>query len=432
MKKLSPYALIASSFLIVIIIGTLLLKSPISSANNNTLSWIDALFTSTSAVTITGLFPIDPASSLSTFGHVILILLIKIGGLSITTITLFVIVTLGLKLGFGSRYFLKESLNISSFKGLVIILKRVVVLSLIVELIGTILFTIFFLNEGLSFQTSIGYGIFHAISAYNNAGFSIIPLSSGIIPYSSSPFFSIVTILLIILGGLGALVIFDVLEKKSYKKLTTHSKIVLNMTLFLLLFGTITILLLEDNISILAALTHSALARTAGFSMIDYRSLGIPVILITSLLMFIGAAPTSTAGGVKVTTFYTAFKGVSSFVRQKDAVVNHKKIPVNYILKAFSIITISIIIIFTSIIIIQILEPNQNLTALIFEVFSAFSNTGASRNLTSNLNDWSKIVLIINMFIGRVGIMTLISLIFYNMNKKVSHIDYVDASYILG
>lgn len=431
-RKLSPYLLIIISFLSVIIIGMFLLKLPFATTKDNSISWLNALFVSTSAVTITGLSPISIYTTLSTFGKVILIVLVQIGGLSITTIALFIIAILGFKLGFGSRHFIKESMNVSSFKGLISILKRVVLLALIVEVIGAIIFTGIFMYLGNSFSTSLGYGFFHSISSYNNAGFDIFPGDISVMAYSSNIIFNITTMLLIVLGGLGAIVVFDIIEKRSLKKLTIHSKIVIKMTLILIAFGAITFYLIEDNATILQSFFHSITSRTAGFNSINYSMIKTPTILLTSLLMFIGASPSSTGGGVKVTTAYTAGKGLMSFAKQRDAISYKRKIPFDYQIRAFSVIISSVIIIITSTIFISIIEPNILLSKVTFEIFSAFSNTGLSMGITGELKSISKIIIIIVMFIGRIGIITFISSIFSKRSKTRSQVDYIDSSYILG
>lgn len=431
-KKLSPYVLIILSFLSVILIGMLLLKLPFATQHNKDVSWINALFISTSAVTITGLSPVSIYATFTTFGKVVIAVLIQVGGLSITTIALFIIAILGFKLGFGSRMFIKESMNVSSFRGLISILKRVVVLALIVETIGAIVFTSYFMYIGNGFATSLGYGFFHAISSYNNAGFDIFSGNSSIIDSSSNVLFSFTTMILILIGGIGAIVFFEVLDKKSIRKLTVHSKIVLKMTLTLFIFGTVTALLIESNLTLLQAMFHSVTVRTAGFGVIDYSLIKTPTIVITSLLMFIGAAPASTGGGVKVTTFYTAAKGLASFSKQRDAVSYKRKIPNSYIIRAFSIIILSLIIVASSIIIVSIIEPVISLSKISFEVFSSFSNTGLTMGITGELKSLTKLILVIVMFIGRIGVMTIISALFKGRYKKSSQVDYIDSSYILG
>lgn len=429
-NKLSPYTIIILSFLSVILIGSILLILPISLNEGVKVSYVDSLFISTSNVTITGLSPINIKDTYSLFGKIVLVVLMQIGGLSVTTIAYFIITLLGAKIGFGSRKVVLESINMDSMRGVIKVVKNIVKLALVIELIGIILFTILFLNKGETFINSLGYSVFHTVSSYTNAGIDIFGNSS-LITHNKDIIFNILTMILIIIGGLGSVVIFDLIEKKSFRKLNFHSKIVLKMTTILLIVGFISFYLLESNSSILEAMFHSVTLRTSGFYTYDYGQVKQTTVLIMLLLMFIGGAPASNAGGIKITTLYTLYKSSTSYIKDTEAVAYKRSIPSRYQHKAFMILFISLNVIVVATVSISYFEPGINLTTIFFEVVSAFSSTGITLNLTSSLSSTSKIILIIIMFIGRVGVITFAHSIIKNKKKKPTMLGYVDLQYII-
>lgn len=429
-RKMSPYVIILFSFILAIFIGSLLLILPISLKEGIKINYLDALFVSTSNVTITGLTPINIKETFNLFGYVVMVFLMQIGGLSVTTITFFVISLVGSKIGYKSRLLVKESINQDSMKGVITIVKRIVSLTLVVELIGIILFIFIFMLNDIPFIESLGYSVFHTVASYNNAGFDIFG-SNSLMNYNSNIMFNIVTMLLIVLGGIGSIVIYDLIKKKSYKRLTFHSKIVLKMTGFLLLFGFLSFYILEKDATIIEAMFHSVTLRTAGFYSYDYSLVRQTTLLIMVIFMFIGAAPASNGGGVKVTTIYTIYKTSVGYIKDEEVTSHKRSIPLRYQKKAFLIIFMAFNFVILATLSISFFDRNINLTKILFEVISAFSNTGLSLNLTSSLGSVSKSIIIVIMIIGRVGVLTFINSII-SREKKNKHItEFVDLEYII-
>lgn len=427
-KSLSPYVIIALSFLIVILIGTILLKLPISIKEDGSLTWIDSLFIATSATTITGLTSISNVGNTFTFfGKFIIGLLIQIGGLSFITLSTYVLSVFGVKISMKDRTLIKETLNQDSYSGLVRLVRKIIPFTIIVELIGFIINLFVFIPD-YGYE-GIGISLFHTVSSFNNSGFDILGVTNNLIGYKDNLLLNISTMSLIVIGGLGFVVINDLFEKKfKYKKLNIHSKIVLNVTLFLILFGFISIKIIErDNITFLQALFQSITARTAGFSTISMSNLNTLSLLILMFLMFIGGSPASTAGGIKTTTFYILLRSI--FGSNKKIIINNRYISGESKNKAYKLMSLYIIIIMISTFII-IARENSSLIKSIFEVTSAISNTGLSMDFTPTLKPLSKLILILDMYIGRVGPLTFINLFFYKKEKP--SINYVEEKIIIG
>jgi trk system potassium uptake protein TrkH len=435
MKKnlISPYKIIIYSFVFIIVLGTLLLKLPISIKHEQSLSWIDAFFMATSAVCVTGLVPIvNVATTLTVFGKVVLALLIQIGGLGFVTITIYFFTLIGVKIGISERFLIREALNQDSLQGLVRLVKKIIQTTLIIELIGAFInFTVFI--RDYQFLNALGISLFHAISSFNNCGFDIIG-SESLIPYRNNLILNLNTSFLIILGGIGFVVINDLLNKKRFKDLTLHSKIAISTSLALIIGGTILIKLVEgSNITLLQAYFQSVAARTAGFSTVDISILKIPTLLIIIGLMFIGGSPSSTAGGIKTTTFFIICKSIVSMCIGKEPITHYRKIASITIIRAFALTIVSIFTVFVSLVIMTIFEPTVSTTRLLFEVVSAFSTTGLSANLTPHLQWYSKLLIAFMMFFGRLGPMTFISALNKNWAKiGANDVKYVEVRVAIG
>lgn len=433
-NKLLTLMIILLSFAVIIFLGALLLSLPISQKVN--LSFIDALFLSTSAVCVTGLSPvIDVGATLTLFGEIVLACLIEIGGLGIVTLVMFIAVLLGFKISVNQRVLLKEALNHNAIGGIIILLKKIVITTLIIQLFGSILnFISFYFIEGFPLLDSIGYSVFHSISSFNNAGFDLFG-SNSLIDFSNNILLNISTCLMIFCGGIGFIVIFDVLQNKKFKKLSLHSKIVIIFTLILLVISTLLIKFMNNNISWLQAIFLSFTTRTAGFTTVDLNTLSSASILIIILLMFIGAAPSSTGGGIKVTTFFTMLVSLKSFARGDEQTnVFRRRIPSSQVKKSFILTTFSLFIIFiTATIILAIEQSNFELHKVIFEVFSAFSTTGLTMGITPELTSASKLLLCFAMYFGRLGPITFISLLQDNEVKvSIDTVKYVEEEIIIG
>lgn len=426
MNKIKPQQKIIIAYILLILFGSILLILPFST--NREVSYLNMLFTSVSAVTITGLDPIGITETLTIFGKIVTAMLIQLGGLSIITIQVFLLTLIGAKVSYKDRDLSKENIGVNHRDGIVKTIKRIVTISMIVELIGIILLFPFFMIKGYSFDKALGHSVFHTISAYNNAGFSILG-SNSLMVYSENTYFNIVTIILIILGGIGTLVIYDVTKNKRWKKINFHSKIVLIMTSILFLSSGILFFILEKNASIINSLFHAATIRTAGFHTYNYLNAKTVTLFIMIIFMFIGGAPASTSGGIKVTTIFTLHKATKAEITNKTPTYKKRKIPNNYINKAYLILILSLVITILSTLIILIAE-DKNFMAIMFEVFSAFSNTGLSLGLTNDLTAISKIVLMIVMLVGRVGIITFIGALIFD-DKKYENIEYIDLEYLI-
>lgn len=433
-KHLSPFFLIVLSFLSLIVIGSILLFLPISTTAGNSISYMDSLFLSTSAVTITGLVPIaDLSTTLSVFGKYILAILIQLGGLGIITLTMFVMIVIGAKIGISNRMLLKENLNVNSLAGVVSLIKKIILITFIIEFCGFLINLIVFIPI-LPLPQALGVSAFHAISSFNNAGFDILP-GTGLVGYNTNVLLMINTGILILLGGLGFVVILDILRKRSFRKLSIHTKIVLTMNLILWISGAIFIKIgQKDNtpISWLDSFILSISSRTAGIPIVNMGILTNFNGLVLIILMFIGGSPSSTAGGIKTTTVYTIAKTVYSFATGKEATTKKRRISDASKRKAFVLLSVSLTMVLTGTFFMLLFEE-RTIGQALFEVVSAGSNTGYSLGLTPSLKTPSKIVLTIIMFTGRVGPLTIITLFNRNWYKiKAQNVTYLEERIIIG
>ena len=433
-RRMSPYLIVVLSFLVVIIIGSLLLFFPFSTVEGVKLSFLDAFFIDTSAVTITGLSPVvDLSVSLTVFGKIVLGTLIQVGGLGIITLSVFVMILIGARIGISDRVILQTNLNTLSLAGVVSLIRKIVLFTFIVEFMGFLINLIVFIPL-FPLPKAIGISAFHAISAFNNAGFDLLGGSS-LVNYHNNILLLVNTAFLIMIGGLGFIVIEDIIRKRSVRKLMIHSKIVLKVNVFLWIIGALVIKIAQiggESTNWLIAFFMSVTARTAGFSvvnLINYHSLSL---LMLIFLMFIGGSPSSTAGGIKTTTFYTLTKSMISFGLGKPTTTYKRLIDQESKNKAFLLLFVSLstIGIATGLI---LLFDNVTITQALFEVASALGNVGLSLSLTSTLTWGSKIVLIFVMFAGRVGPLTIMSLMNRDWHKLGYHpVDYLEEKIIIG
>lgn len=408
-KRQPPGRLIVVGFALVILLGTGLLLLPISVRDDATVSFIDALFTSTSAVCVTGLIAIDVADHFTVFGQAVVAALIQVGGLGVTSIGVGLILAAGKKVGMRSRVLVKEALNVDGAKGMVRLVKNVLFLTLGFELVGAALSFIVF-SQDFPLPKALGVSVFHSIAAFNNSGFDILGGLRNLIPYQSDVLLNLTTCGLIIFGGIGFLVILDVWSKKfRFKKFTFHTKVVVTTTGVLLLLGTLLLKATED-ITWLGAFFHSVSARTAGFSTYaigDFTDAGL---FVLTLLMFIGASPGSTGGGIKTTTFFVLMQEVRSLFTKRHIGAFRRSIPMEALAKAFLITMLSLLLVCACTFFLCILEPEYTFLQLLFEEVSAFGTVGLSTGITPSLGWVAKLVLIITMFAGRVGTFTLLSI----------------------
>lgn len=417
--KQKPGLLIVLGFLLLILIGTLLLLLPVSIRDGQTVTFVDALFTSTSAVCVTGLLVVDTADTFTIFGRTVVALLIQIGGLGVSSVGVGAILLMRRHIGFKERILVQEGLNLSSPRGAVRLVRAVLITTLSIELVGMALSYIVF-SQDYPPLTALGISAFHAVASFNNSGFDILGGMQNLIPYQNNVLLNLTTAGMIILGGLGFLVIVEVVQKRRFRKLSLHSKIVLTMTAGLLAVGTVLIFATTD-ISWLGAFFTSTSARTAGFSTFslgDFSSAGLFVVI---LLMFIGASPGSTGGGIKTTTFFSLIMATYAIAANKHATAFKRTIPRDTLYKAFVVTTLAIGLCSVVLLLLCILEPALNVEKLLFEVVSAFGTVGLSTGITPELTDASKLVITVTMFIGRLGPLTVASLLTFRALPNVHY-----------
>ena len=440
-KNVSPYVIIILGFIGVILIGTLLLLLPFATKSGYRISFIDALFTSTSAVCVTGLLSVESVSGVFTlFGKIVITLLIEVGGIGIITITVFLFTLIGIKIGMHDRFLIKESLNQNSLKGMVRLVRKTVEITLIIQLLGAIVNFIAFRNY-YNFWDAFGVSIFHSISAFNNAGFDLF--GNSLINYKDNILINLNSSFLIILGGIGFIVIYDIFKNKKWKYLSIHTKIVLKTSLILIISGMVLLKISEgSSITWLQAYFSSVSARTAGFAVVDFNTFTNAGLMVILILMYIGASPSSTAGGIKVTTFYTVFKFIISFATGKETLSHNRKVAIGSIVKAFVLIVFSLAYISIVIFLINFIEKyNTNVsydqynyfTKIVFEVVSAFGTVGYSMGITEKLHWLSKLLLCITMIFGRLGPITIISAWNKRWNlNKTTDVKYLEEHMIIG
>ena len=419
LKKIGPYGLITIGFLLSKLIGGALLYLKNKKKSGADVSLVDAFFITISAICVTGLSTIDVANSFNLFGYTIIALLIQIGGLGIVCAGLSIILLAGQKIGIKERILIKDSLNLNSLKGIVKLVKSIFRITFIIEFIYT-LFSFCSFIKYYKFKDAIVISIFHSISAFNNAGFDLIGNFINLVPFENDILLNLTTSGLIILGGLGFIVINEIIEKKDFKKISLHSKIVIKMSIALLIIGTLVIYASSD-ISLLASFFTSVSSRTAGFNTVPIDSFNKVSLLFIMILMFIGASPSSTGGGIKTTTFYSLIKGTYSICSNKRCHSFKREISHETILKSFIVLFVGMIVVTSCLICLCIFEPNIDLLDLLFESISAFATVGLSTGITPELSTISKIVIMITMFIGRVGGLTLLSLWTKKGKKYVSY-----------
>ena len=417
---LSTTQIILLSFLVTILIGSLLLALPISSASGEAVPYLDALFTATTSTCVTGLVTVPTVSSWSVFGQIVILLLIQIGGLGIITIMSGLMLLLNKKMGIGDRLLIQDAFNLNTMAGLAKFVKNVLFGTLLIEGIGAALYMPVFVPEfGIK---GIWISVFNAVSAFCNAGLDILAENS-LCHYATNPLINIVTSALIILGGLGYIVWWDVLRviksrslknRNIFRHLTLHSKIALTATLFLIIVGTILIFIFEysnpltigsmsvfDKLQV--SLFQSVTTRTAGFASVPQENLTNATTVVSVLLMLIGGSPVGTAGGMKTVTLAVLLCSALATVRNKNtATLFGRRISEDSLKKAVAV-TVTFVSICTASTVLLLATNDVSVADAVYETVSATATVGLSRNLTASLNVWGKIVILATMYFGRVG-----------------------------
>ena len=435
--RLSTTQIIMLSFLGMILLGSLLLALPISSASGNAVSYLDALFTATTATCVTGLVTLPTVSTWSIFGQGVILLLIQVGGLGVITILSAVMILLHKRMGIGDRLLLQDAFNLNSLSGIVRFVKRVLMGTFLVEGIGALLYMTVFVPEFGA--KGIWISIFTSISAFCNAGIDIIGENS-LCDYATNPTINMVTGSLIILSGIGYIVWWDVLQtirrstgknRKIFKNLTLHSKIAISTTLILVIGGGILIFLFEyhnpatiGDLSLFdkmqVSLFQSITTRTAGFATVGQQDLTNPSAMLCLLLMFIGGSPVGTAGGIKtVTVAVLAVSALATIQNKNEVTLFQRNISKQAVNKAVAVATMSFAIMFASTILLSAVTDADALDIL-YETVSATATVGLTRNLTPTLNGIGKGIIIATMYLGRVGPISLA--LAMNSSKKHQNI----------
>ncbi len=426
LKKQPPARIIALGFLSVILIGSVLLILPCSINEGVKVRYIDALYTSTSAVCVTGLIAIDVGTAFTPLGQFFVAALIQIGGLGVTSVGAGIILAMGKKINLRGRNLIREASNLDSGKGTIRFIKNVFLMTAAFELAGALLSFIVFVKHYPPLR-ALGISLFHSVAAFNNSGFDNLGLSGelynniNLIPYQDSVLLNLVTCGLIFFGGIGFLVIKEVIDKRfKWKRLSMHTRVVLSVSAVLIIAGTLLLKLTED-ISWLGALFHSVSARTAGFSTYPLASFSNAGLLTLIVLMFIGASPGSTGGGIKTTTFFVLLQGIKSSATNKSEKAFKYSIPKDAFKKAAVITTLALGLVLVGTFIMLILEPNIRFIDALFEIISAFGTVGLSTGITGSLTDGSKILSVIIMYIGRLGPLTVATLWYFSKGERAEY-----------
>ena len=460
---LNPYFLVIQSFVIVILIGSVLLIMPFSQTSGQWGNYIDALFSAVSATCVTGLctYAEGIGNQLTFFGQLVMLLMIQIGGLGFVTVLTFFITLFRTKLEFKNRYLLSQMVGSTSFADVLKFVRKIFIISLIALVIGTLLgLPVFFEMFPGNPLKAIWNSLFTAASAFNNAGFdlfgnmSLVPSADNTLiaslPTWAYYYMCSYIMVLIVSGGISFLVIIDVFSFKRFSQYRVFSKIAIVTTLFLILFGWGVFSITEsifNGVSVFDSLFQSITLRTAGFATYDQDRISLVGKVVSCILMFIGGSPLSTAGGIKTTTAFMIALAMFCYFRGKPVVAFKRRYSANMIVKAMSLTFLGIFLIIIGIVLIAGFEF-QNLTsrklvelgfqtdkelAFIYEVFSAFGTVGVSTGITPYFTTGSKIVLCFLMFLGRLGPITFLQIFQANMDKKESlHYQYVEEDFLIG
>ena len=434
--------MLAISFAAAILAGSLLLSLPFSTTAGH-ISYVDALFTSTSAVCVTGLIVKDTPEDFTPAGQLIILILIQLGGLGIMTFSTLVLLAAGRSIAIGDRILVQEGFHPGSPRDFRSLVRNVFFFTFSIELIGFVLLFFSFWRSH-PWPRAATSAVFHSISAFCNAGFSVY--SDNLMFYRGNILVNLTVIGLLVLGGLGFLVMQEVsgalraFLRRAKFQFSLHTKIVLTVTSFLIVVPFLLFLSLEGGGSlqsltwkekILASLFQVITPRTAGFNTIDLTALGTATVLLLMLLMFIGASPGSTGGGVKTSTFGVVLAFLRSKVAGRDSVhLFYRNIPSDNVIKAFTLIALAMSLIFVVTFVILLNQPGMLMKEVLFEVFSGFGTVGLSLGITSHLSSLSKVMIILIMYSGRIGPLTL--LLAFSRRQAVGKFEYVEENVMIG
>lgn len=433
LKKLTPFQVIASYYLLALTISTVLLSMPFAHRNGVEMHFIDAIFTAASAISVTGLTTISISETFSTAGIFILMFVLQIGGIGVMTLSTFFYLLIGKKIGLKQRQLMMTDQNQTTLAGIVKLLKQIFYLIIFIEFAGALILGIYFLKYYGTWEEAFLHGLFASVSATTNAGFDITGAS--LIPFAHDYFVQFIVMLLIILGSIGFPVLIEtknfLLHKNQQQRFrfSLFAKLTTVTYFYLFIFGTVMILFLENSLffsdkswheSFFYALFQSTTTRSAGLATVDINQFSTSTLLIMSLLMFIGASPSSVGGGIRTTTFAVNLLFLIHFARGKRHIqVFNREICTEDVQKSVVVLMLAVIMCSTSVIMLSVTEE-QSLMAIIFEVCSAFGTTGISMGITKELSVFGKMLLILLMFIGRVGILSFL----FTMGGKEKNVHY--------
>lgn len=446
LNRITPAQLIVISYFGAILVASLLLMLPISLKPGVKLSFMDSVFTATSAVSVTGLTAVNTAGTFSIFGTFVLLAVIQFGGIGIMTLGTFFYFLFGRSITLTYRRLIAIDQNRHNLSGLVQLMRLVISLTFIIEALGALIFGCYFYFKGYyhSWDQALYHGVFHSISSFTNAGFDIFGRSSMAV-YASDYFVQIITMLLIILGAIGFPVLIEFTEyfrrRQQFFRFSLYTKITTTVFVLLLILGAISVYLIEKDLlladepwhaKLFYSLFNSVTVRSAGLSTMDVSEFSTPTQFLLSILMFIGASPSSVGGGIRTTTFAVIILTLITYASGKNEVrVFRRSLHQDDIMKSFVVFAMAVILVASSIIAVDTAEQHRfTFISVIFEVCSAFGTTGISMGITGDLSVFSKLVMILIMFIGRIGILTL--LFTFRAKRKQLSYHYPKEEVIIG
>ncbi|WP_101675424.1 TrkH family potassium uptake protein [Alloalcanivorax mobilis] len=409
-RQASPPLVLAVSFLLLILLGSLLLWLPV--ASHRGLSYWQALFTACSAVTVTGLSVVDLGSHMTLFGQAVVMGLIQLGGLGLMTFAGLSVIALGGQLGLRGQKLVREALDQTAPGDILVMVRHVAMLAFVLEALGACALATVWVPQ-LGWGRGLWFSLFHSVSAFNNAGFGLLPDS--LTRWAGSPVVNLVITALLIIGGLGFTVLMDLWRRRGFARLSLHSKLTLSGTVILALGAWGLIMLFEwHNADTLAALAPAdrpwaawfaaVTPRTAGFNTIDVAGLSAPSTLLTMFLMFIGGGSNSTASGIKVSTFMVVILATRTFLKgAAQPVAFRRAVAMGAVFRAYTVVVLSLLLVMLACFLLVILQPQMRPMDLLFEGFSAFGTVGLSRGITADLSMPGQAVLMVLMFAGRIG-----------------------------
>jgi len=443
-NMLTPVQILAIGFAIVIFVGAILLSLPIASQDGKVTPFIDCIFTSTTSVCVTGLVTVDTGTHWTYFGKTVIMFLIEIGGLGFMSVATLVFFFLGKRITLSERLVMQEAMNVNSLQGLVKMVKYVLIFTFSVEGIGAVLFATQFIPQ-FGIAKGIYYSVFHAVSAFCNAGIDLMGNFKSVTEYANNSVVILTISALIAIGGLGFYVWLEIYNCKGIKKLSLHSRVVIYMTLVLIVGGAILMYVFEMNNpstmegmsikgKVLSSIMASVSPRTAGFNSIPLDKMTTAGIFLTIILMFIGGSPGSTAGGVKTATVVVLFMTVVSVVKgREDTEIFKKRINKELVYKSFVITILSLVLVISVTMILSITEqPDIPFVYFLYEATSAFATVGLTLGLTTKLTFVGKIVIVLTMYAGRVGLLTIILALAKSKNSKSGTIKYPEDKILIG